>query len=629
MCGFAGIYKNAPLDDAEKQAVVNMSQTIRHRGPDDNRIVTGETATLAFRRLSIIDLEKGSQPFETKDGRYVGIFNGEIYNYLELREELSSRGFTFDTRSEIETILTLYDDEGESFIKKLRGMFAICIYDKVQNTIFLGRDPFGIKPLYYRTNKESIVFSSESKAFFFDNTMNGFDIDNASLQHYFTFQYVPEPNTISTDIKILPAGHYVVMNSTLQMNPVSYHEFRFKPNKGISFDEKEKKLRRAVEQSIEYHMLSDVPVGSFLSSGIDSAIITAVASKLCPGIKAFTVAFGVKEYSEIENAEGISKHLDIDHIKLEAGLDEFLHAYERVVYHLDSPVADPSTVAIYLICEEAAKHVKVVLSGEGSDELFGGYKVYHSSVAAEKMLALPKVLRLMLRGLAKILPEGAKGKALIQRGTTPLEERYVGNAFIFDEKQKKPFYKKFDEAVRFTDCTKEMYARASELDMLTKMQHCDINTWLKGDILVKGDRLSMAHALEVRVPYLDKEVFEAARELCGTDKFQMGTTKYILRHAFRDLINSETVMRPKLGYPVPVRVWLKNELYDWAKGIITSPYADDYINKAYVLKLLEDHRAGKADNYRPLWTILVFITWYKLYIGEAGDTKQRILNGML
>ncbi len=632
MCGFAGMFKNSCLTETDKQTITDMSHSIRHRGPDDSQFILGENFALAFRRLSIIDLENGTQPFVSEDGRYTAVFNGEIYNYLELRSELANNGEVFKTRSEIETIVALYRKKGEDFIKELRGMFSIAIYDSVENKIFLGRDPFGIKPYYYRVSGDGIVFASEFKAFLFheDIKKDGFTIDNALLQSYFTFQYVTEPDTVSPEVKILPAGYYMVIDSSLKAEPVQYHKFRFSPDKSISFDEKEKRLRKAVEQSVEKHLLSDVPVGTFLSSGIDSAIITAVASKICPGTKAFTVAFGnVKGYSEIDAASEIAKHLDIEHIKLEADLSDFTDAFEKVVYHLDSPTADPSTMAIYLICREAAKHVKTILSGEGSDELFGGYKVYRESLTSGKLLSLPGFMRNALAALAKMLPDGVKGKQLLIRGTTPLSERYVGNAFIMKEQDKRAIYKKFDPNVHFTQRTRDIYAEVAGENPVTVMQHVDINTWLKGDILVKGDRLSMAHALEVRVPYLDKEVFEAAKALTTADKLSHKTTKYILRHAFRDIVNEETVMRPKLGYPVPVRVWLKDELYEWAKSIILSPYADEYIDKAAALKLLEDHRAGLADNYRPLWVILVFITWYRLYIADADITRERIIKGEL
>ena len=615
MCGFVGMFKNTPLDEESRALITKMSETIAYRGPDEGKMLFFEKLAIAFRRLSIIDLEKGSQPFEYGD-RYVGLFNGEIYNYRELRLELIEKGFEFKTNSEIEVMLTLYSVEGEHFINKLRGMFAFSFYDKEKNTLMLGRDPFGIKPLYYIEREGQLLFSSESKVFYNDPALDKTLIDEEKLQHYFTYQYIPEPSTLHPEIKILPAGSYAFVDFEAE-KPVrieKYYTPVFTPKKSDDFEKKAAELREVVEESVKYHMISDVDVGTFLSGGIDSAVITATASKLNPGIKAFTVAFGEKEYSEINEAEGIAKHLDVEHIKLVAGLEDFKRAFDKVVYHLDFPVADPSTMAIYLICEEAARHLKVVLSGEGSDELFGGYKVYGETVTSDKINALPKFIKTPLTGISRIMPEGMKGKALLYRGTTPLEKRYVGNAFIFDEKSKKKILKTASDNVHFSQLTEDIYRDVEGLPGITKMQYVDMNTWLRGDILVKGDRLSMAHSLEVRVPFLDKEVFRLASTLATEEKLSHGTTKYIFRHAFRDLVNPETVMRPKLGYPVPVRKWLKNELYDWAKDIIVNSTATDYIDTAEALRLLDAHREGREDNYRKLWVVLVFIKWYSLFV---------------
>ncbi len=608
------MFKSSSLIEEDRKLVNAMSSAIAHRGPDEDKALNFDKLSIAFRRLSIIDLEKGSQPFEYSD-RYVGIFNGEIYNYLELKAELVNKGYTFNTNSEIEVMLTLFSIEGESFINKLRGMFAFCFYDKEKNTLTLGRDPFGIKPLYYIQREGRLTFSSESKAFYLDPSLDKGNIDKAQLQHYFTYQYLPEPSTLHPEIKVLPAGYYMVCDFSAEQETrfERYYTPTFKPVKTDDFEKKAELLRHTVEESVKYHMLSDVDVGTFLSGGIDSAVITATASKLNPGIKAFTVAFGVKEYSEMDEASGIAKHLDVEHIKLVGGLEDFKRAFDKVVYHLDFPMADPSTMAIYLICEEAARHLKVVLSGEGSDELFGGYRIYNETQTSSKIYQLPKLVKAPLKWLSNVLPDNVKGKQLLYRGTTPLSERYVGNAFIFDEKTKKSILKTADDTVHFTDVTRQLYKDIEGMPPVTQMQYVDMNTWLRGDILVKGDRLSMAHSLEVRVPFLDKEVFELASTLATEEKLSHGTTKYIFRHAFRDLVNEETVMRPKLGYPVPVRKWLRCELYDWAKDIIVNSGADEYIDKKEALRMLDAHRDGSEDNYRKLWVILVFLRWYSLY----------------
>ena len=629
MCGFAGIFNPQGLVEEDRGTLVGMSQSIRFRGPDENSLVAEGEIAFAFRRLSIIDLSGGSQPKTSSDGRVTGVFNGEIYNYRELKETLTDE--SFETSSELEIMLKLYRKEGDGFIRKLRGMFAIAFYDREDKTLFLGRDPFGIKPLYYRVNAQGITFASEAKAFLFDPSYDTFKTKDELVQHYFTYQYMPAKE-FSGGLSILPAGHYLIFDGkTGEVRIQQYFDPLFKPNREKTYEEKKALLRETLTESVRYHMISDVPVGTFLSSGIDSAIVTALSSKINPGIKAFTVAFGVKDYSEIDDASAITRHLDVEHIKVVRGVEDFKAAFENVVWSLDFPVADPSTIAIYLVCQEAARHLKVVLSGEGADELFGGYKVYDESRFSSKIFGLPKPLRSVLAWLASVSPDNVKGKNLLYRGTTPLEERYVGNAFVFNEKEKEKFLYTFNPDVRFHQPEKEIYAHAKEngLSPMHQMQYVDMRSWIRGDILVKGDRLSMHHSLEVRVPFLDKEVFAVASTLCEDEKLRNGTTKFILRDAFRDLVDEATFMRPKLGYPVPVRAWLKNELYPWAKEILENMTCTQYINREAALQMLEDHKEGRADNYRRLWTILVFVTWYRLYVSDAKETARRVLAGEL
>ena len=629
MCGFAGMFYPDGLTASSAPALENMSRAIRFRGPDEQSLAVEDKIAFAFRRLSIIDLDGGSQPKETEDRRITGVFNGEIYNYKELKEEVSDE--TFETSSELEILLKLYRKKGADFIHLLRGMYAIAFYDREEEKLFLARDRFGIKPLYYRRSDKGITFASEAKAFLFDEDEVNFRTSDALVQHYFTYQYMPTA-TFSDGLSILPAGHFLVYDAkTRKANIQRYFDPMFYPSGEKSYEEKKKLLRDVLTDSVRYHMISDVPVGTFLSSGIDSAVITALSSRIHPGIKAFTVAFGVKDYSEVADAAAITRHLDVEHIPVLRDVEDFKDAFEKVVWALDFPVADPSCVAIYLVCQEAAKHLKVVLSGEGADELFGGYKVYDESRFSSKIYALPHPLRAVLAYLARLLPDGVKGKNLLLRGTTPLEERYIGNAFVFSEKEKRSFLKTYDDSVLFYTPEKEIYRRANEhhLSPMLKMQYADMRSWIRGDILVKGDRLSMYHSLEVRVPFLDREVFDVAKTLFDHDKLKSHTTKFILRDAFRDLIDQATFLRPKLGYPVPVRVWLRGELYPWAKEIIENMTCTDYIRRDAALQLLEDHKEGRADNYRKLWTILVFATWYRLVVSDKDDTRRRVLEGLL
>lgn len=629
MCGFAGQFYPGGICDSDRDVLLKMSCAIRHRGPDEDSIFGEEKIAFAFRRLSIIDLTGGSQPKETDDGRFVGVFNGEIYNYRELKETISDE--SFQTNSELEIMLKLYRRHGASFVSSLRGMFALAFFDRQEEKLLLARDPFGIKPLYWRKTDRGIAFSSEAKAFLSDPTVDDFSLPNSQIQHYFTYQYLPT-DQLPEGISILPAGHYLVFDSkSSEIQVERYFDPLFSVNREKSYEEKKLQLRRTLEESVRYHMISDVPVGTFLSSGIDSAIVTALSSRIHPGIKAFTVAFGVKDYSEIDDAAAISKHLDVEHIRVLRGVEDFIDAFEKVVYALDFPVADPSTVAIYLVCQEASRHLKVVLSGEGADELFGGYKVYDESRFSSKIFAMPKPIRSVLAWLARVLPDCVKGKNLLYRGTTPLEERYIGNAFVFSDREKKSFLNNYDPDLRFYEPEKEIHAhaKASGMTPMQRMQYVDMRSWIRGDILVKGDRLSMYHSLEVRVPFLDREVFRVASELADEDKLSHHTTKYILRDTFRDLVDEATFLRPKLGYPVPVRAWLKKELYPWARNILETMTCTDVINREAALAMLEEHREGKKDHYRKLWTILVFVTWYRMYVTDRNLTVDKITNGEL
>lgn len=618
MCGFVGIFGSTVAADGEM--IKNMSAAIIHRGPDFDRQAQYCDSILAFRRLAIVDVAEGAQPHESDDGRYSAVFNGEIYNHLELRDELIAQGVQFDGRSEIEVITRLYIKYGAAFLSKLRGMFAIAIVDHREHTVLLARDGFGIKPLYYATDRLRVVFGSELKSFmrcpYTDMT-----VDRTAVQHYMTFQCVPEPRTAFGSVRILPKGSYMIcrnVDGSIQCETGTYFMPVPAPEPYTDYQVKRNRLYEALENSVAYHMISDVPVGTFLSGGIDSAAVTALAAKVAPGIRSFTIGFDMQGFSEAEDAARIAERIGSENIVYHATIDDFAEAFPKTVYHLDSPMSDPSCVAIYLICREASKHVKTVLSGEGSDELLGGYNQYQTAISSKALSKMPSPIRSLLHAFAELLPDGVKGKGYILRGTEPVEQRYITNAVALTERQKRSVMARYDKGISPHDITDPIYARTTGYSPLMKMQHCDLALLLPSDMLVKCDRLSMAHSLEVRTPFLDREVYEAARVLCDGDKLHSGTTKYILRDACRELIGDENAMRTKLGYPVPVRVWLKNELYDWAKNIISEDICPEFINSRESLELLEAYRKGNIDNYRGIWNIITFITWYRIYIINNG-----------
>ena len=616
MCGFVGFVSNKLLEPNkhEQNDMVKRTKIITHRGPDDDGFYTDDTVQLGFRRLSIIDLEGGHQPLSYENDRYHIIFNGEIYNYLEIRDELLKEGKTFSTTSDTEVILALYAARGEEAVKSLRGMFGFVIWDKEEKKLFAARDPFGIKPFYYMETEDGTFFASEKKSLLVGQDPH--PVAQEALQHYLTFQFVPEPKTMAADIQRLSPGHYLTKKVGEGIKIKSYWKPTFKPV-NQSLDDAKKLIRDTLRDSVKIHMRSDVPVGAFLSSGIDSTSIVALAKEFHPSIQTFTVGFEREGYSEIDIAKDSAEKLGVENIHTVITPEAFVNELPKIVWHMDDPVADPAAIPLYFVAKEASKHVKVVLSGEGADELFGGYNIYREPLDLKWIQKMPRGTKKLLKNMATKLPSDMKGRSFLLRGCTPMEERYVGNAFMFDEAEKRFIMKHHRESTHFTQVTHDLYAQAQDYTPIETMQYVDIHTWLRGDILVKADRMTMAHSLELRVPFLDKEVFNVASKIPAELKTANKTTKYALREAMRGIVPDSILYRKKLGFPVPIRVWLKNELYDWAKNLIRESETDEWINKSYVYKLLDDHRNNKRDNSRKIWTTLIFMLWHQIYIEKA------------
>ncbi|MFT8361879.1 MAG: asparagine synthase (glutamine-hydrolyzing) [Sporolactobacillus sp.] len=617
MCGFCGYIANdGDLEPGNHQqnAMSERTDCIMHRGPDDIGYYTDAEVQLAFRRLSIIDLAGGHQPLPYENERYYIIFNGEVYNYVELRNELIEKGYSFNTTSDTEVIVAMYADRGIDCLKYFRGMFAFIIWDKQEKTLFGARDHFGIKPFYYMETGSGIFFASEEKSLLVGE--DKLSLSQEALQHYLTFQFVPEPHTLVQSIKVLEPGHYFIKKQSGPLELGMYWQAAFTP-KAQTIDQAKKAIQDVLIDSVKMHMRSDVPVGAFLSSGIDSTCIVALAKRFNENIKTFTVGFASKGYNEIDIAQDSAEKLGVENHALEITPEMVLQELPRIIWHMDQPVADPAAIPNYFVAREARKHVKVVLSGEGSDELFGGYNIYREPISLRWFDAVPQPGKTMVHALASRLPVGMRGRSFLLRGTTPLNQRYVGNAFIFDEPEKKLILKTYSAHTPFTAVTDPIYQRASGTSKLDQMQLVDIETWLTGDILVVADRMTMAHSLELRVPFLDKAVFDVARRLPASLKTAEGTTKYALREAMRGIVPDSILFRKKLGFPVPIRIWLKDELYDWARTLIHDSEVDEFINKSYVLKLLDEHRAGLRDHSRKIWTALMFMLWHQIYIEKT------------
>ncbi|WP_404987490.1 asparagine synthase (glutamine-hydrolyzing) [Clostridium culturomicium] len=616
MCGFVTFFSNSSISEESKESLRDMRRIIKHRGPTQDGEYMDDHVYLGFKRLSILDLANGLQPFSYKDELEV-VFNGEIYNYISLRNELINEGYEFKTKSEVEVIATLYSKLGDKFVEKLRGMFSFIIWDRKKNTLLGGRDPFGIKPFYYIENETGLYIASELKSFHMNPDSTYTEIDEEALHNYLTFQFVPEPNTLLKDVKVLKPGHIIKKELGKKHEIDCYYTIKFNPTPG-SKDEKMEEIRKVLEDSVALHMQSEVPVASFLSGGIDSTVVTALAKKHMPDLKTFTIGFERKGYSEIDLAKESADKLGLENISKIISHEEFANELPKIIWHMDEPVADPAAIPLYFIAKEAAKHVTVILSGEGADEVFGGYTIYHEPNSLKMFDYVPGFMKKALKSGASLVPQGTKGKSFIERGCTPMVERYVGNAKIFLDNEKPEILKKCNSKYTIRKAMTDIYDRAEPYDPITKMQFVDFNTWLTGDILVKADRMTMAHALELRVPFLDKEVFRVASKLTPDEKINGHVTKYLLRESFKSELPFLTALdRKKLGYPVPIRLWLKDELYDWAMNIIKDSNADEYINKEVAMKLVEDHRKGPFDLSRKIWTILIFLIWHKIYIEKV------------
>ncbi|PFC41830.1 asparagine synthase (glutamine-hydrolyzing) [Bacillus thuringiensis] len=621
MCGFVGCLCENPREfsETEKHQFENMNTMIFHRGPDDEGYFRDEHVQFGFRRLSIIDLEAGHQPLTYENDRYVIIFNGEIYNYVELREMLLEKGATFATQSDTEVIIALYAHMKEKCVDYLRGMFVFMIWDREEKKLFGARDHFGIKPLYIAQQGDTTFFASEKKSIM--HVMEDKGVNPTSLQHYFTYQYGPEPETLTIDVNKIEPGHYFVKEIGKEMEIHRYWKPYFNAS-GATKEEHIQAIRDVLYDSVKVHMRSDVPVGSFLSGGIDSSIIASIAREMNPNLLTFSVGFEQRGFSEVDVAKETAEKLGVKNHNVFISAKEFMDEFPKIIWHMDDPLADPAAVPLYFVAKEARKHVTVVLSGEGADELFGGYNIYREPNSLKMFSYIPSPGKSVLKALSGALKEGFKGKSFLERGCTPIEERYYGNAKIFREEEKAELMKYYNESVNYMDITKPLYNEIKDYDDVSKMQYIDMFTWLRGDILLKADKMTMANSLELRVPFLDKEVFDVASKIPTELKIANGTTKAILREAARGIVPDHVLDRKKLGFPVPIRHWLKDEMHDWAINIINESKTEHLIDKQYVLNLLEAHCADKGDYSRKIWTVLAFMVWHQIYVEHKYDTNK-------
>lgn len=565
--------------------------------------------------------ENTEQPFLFSDDRYCLVFNGQLYNEDQLRDRLKRVGYTFEAESAHEVIATLFLEKGVEMFAELRGMFSMLIWDRHAQVVYGARDRFGIKPLYYMESEAETTFATEKK--YITYTSETETINCNALQNYLTYQYVPEPLTLTAGIYKVKPGHYFIKKINEPIHFYRYFHPIFNPV-DTERTQMMKGIRRSLINSVDVHMKGDQPIGSFLSGGVDSSLVVAIAKEINPNIKTFSVGFDIDGYSEIEYAKRTADQLQVENISYVITPEEYVAKLPEIMWQMGDPLADPSCVPLYLAAREARKHVKAVLSGEGADELFGGYNIYREPESLKVFKLLPESINNVLYRFSTMIPEGVKGKSFLERGTTPLEKRYVGNAKMFDEAEKQQMLKTYNTDIPYQSITKYLYRNVDGDNDVTKMQYIDINTWLPGDILLKAERMTQAHSLELRVPFLDKEVFQIARQIPVHEKIGHGTTKLIFREAFKGFIPDEVLYRKKLGFPVPIKHWLKDDLYTWARQLIVNSDTDYIIDKVPVLRLLERHRQNKGDYARKIWTILMFMIWHRIYVEQAYNFNKAL-----
>lgn len=600
MCGIAGIIGK---DKNNKKYIKQMCDRIAHRGPDDARYYVDKNIALGHRRLSIIDLEGGVQPMFSPDKRYVIVFNGEIYNYQKLKSELND--YNYQTKSDTEVLIAGYIKWGKELPKHLRGMFSFAIYDTKEEVLFCARDPFGIKPFYYYQNEGTFLFASEIKEFL-DHPKFVKKFNKKLLPSYLSFSFTPTTETFFEGVNRLDAGSTLTYKDG-KIEIEKYYNLKFQVEEK-DYESTVDEIESVMKDSVKHHMISDVEVGSFLSSGIDSSYLVCLAK---PN-KTYTVGYDIPRYDETNYAKDLASKIGIENKNKIITKKEYMEVLDKVMYHMDEPASDPAVVALYFVAKLASEDVKVVLSGEGADEFFGGYNYYREEVDFAFYNKIPFIIRHGISKICSLLPSVRGINFLVRRGEK-LESSYIGVNKVWSDRERKKILKQKIE-LQNQEITKPVYDEFAGESNIIKMQAIDIHFWLMKDILQKADRMTMASSLEGRVPFIDPEVFKVASSLPLDYKVTKENTKVALRSAAKRTIPTEAYKKKKLGFPVPIRDWMREEdLYEEIKTSFESNIANDLFNTKYLLKLLDEHKNKKRDNYRKIWNVFCFLKWYHVF----------------
>lgn len=611
MCGFAGYIHNYGTFDKE-EVIHKMADRIKHRGPDDAHYYIDDGIALGFRRLSIIDLEGGRQPILNEDGSLVLLFNGEIYNYQELREELIKAGHAFTTKTDSETILHGYEEYGKKILDRLRGMFAFIIWNKNTKELFGARDIFGIKPFYYYKKGKEFMFGSEIKSFLSHPNFEK-ELDEDMIPLYLSYEYSPDERTIFKNVFKLPGAHcFTYKNGELKVE--RYYKIEYKIEDDKSLEYWEDAITKEFTESVSMHQIADVEVGCFLSSGVDSSYVVKEISKGTKKVKTFSVGYEEEKYSELPYAQDFSNVIGVPNIANKVSADEFFDAVPEIQYYMDEPLPNPSEIPLYFLAKNARRYVKVVLSGEGADELFGGYPMYfaggHFDHYSHKV---PRPVRKVLGTVAKHCPN-FKGKNFLVRGAMEPYQRFMRANYVFQSAERQKFLKRPIASKVPEEYSKRYFNEVSNLDEPTQLQYVDMHTWMIYDILLKADRMSMANSLELRVPFLDKKMLELSTRIPSRYRAANETTKIALRGAAIKQLPERTANKKKLGFPVPLNDWLREDkYYNKVKAAFQSDIAEKFFVTSELMKLLDDHKSGKALNMQKIWSFYTFILWYEQF----------------
>lgn len=611
MCGFAGYIHNYGTFDKE-EVIHKMADRIKHRGPDDAHYYIDDGIALGFRRLSIIDLEGGRQPILNEDGSLVLLFNGEIYNYQELREELIKAGHVFTTKTDSETILHGYEEYGKKILDRLRGMFAFIIWNKNTKELFGARDIFGIKPFYYYKKGKEFMFGSEIKSFLSHPNFEK-ELDEDMIPLYLSYEYSPDERTIFKNVFKLPGAHcFTYKNGELKVE--RYYKIEYKIEDDKSLEYWEDAITKEFTESVSMHQIADVEVGCFLSSGVDSSYVVKEISKGTKKVKTFSVGYEEEKYSELPYAQDFSNVIGVPNIANKVSADEFFDAVPEIQYYMDEPLPNPSEIPLYFLAKNARRYVKVVLSGEGADELFGGYPMYLAGGHFDRYShKVPRPVRKVLGTVAKHCPN-FKGKNFLVRGAMEPYQRFMRANYVFQSAERQKFLKRPIASKVPEEYSKRYFDEVSNLDEPTQLQYVDMHTWMIYDILLKADRMSMANSLELRVPFLDKKMLELSTRIPSRYRAANETTKIALRGAAIKQLPERTANKKKLGFPVPLNDWLREDkYYNKVKAAFQSDIAEKFFVTSELIKLLDDHKSGKALNMQKIWSFYTFILWYEQF----------------